>query len=125
MKESAESSISVSLDESGDKPFMNDLQNRLRKERGAADGAVIVVDLGPLQVDVKTATRVPPHNDVSDVWNRDDKQKVIIFGCISATWSLADQFFGIPTNFFFFIILLGFVPTPRIHLKFSHPASWR
>lgn len=66
-----QSAASVSLDDSGGEPFMNDLQNRLRKERGAADGAIIVVDLGPLQVDVKTATCVPPHNDVSDVWNRD------------------------------------------------------
>lgn len=51
---------------------MNYLQDGLRKERRAADGAIVVVDLGPLQVDVKTAAHVPPYNDVSDVWIRDN-----------------------------------------------------
>lgn len=53
---------------------MNYLQDRLRKERRAADGTVVVVDLGPLQVDVKAAARASPYNDVSDVWGRDNNE---------------------------------------------------
>lgn len=62
---------------------MNDLQDRLRKERGSADGAVAVVDLGPLQVDVKTAAHVPPHDDVGDVWSRENNKKVMPMGYLS------------------------------------------
>lgn len=101
---------------------MNNLQDRLRKERRAADGAVVVTDLGPLQVDVKIAAHVPPHNDVSDVWSRDNTEfKVRTFACISNLCSLADQSACIATSF----IVPGFARTLRIHLKFSRSASWR
>lgn len=42
----------------------------LGKERGPADGPVVVVDFGPLQVNVETPADVPPHNDVCYIWSK-------------------------------------------------------
>lgn len=42
----------------------------LGKERGPADGPVVVVDFGPLQVNVETTADVPPHDDVCYIWSK-------------------------------------------------------